>query len=141
MRPWPLLLLAACAHSAPAAPTPPREPIALTYLGGAGWQLDAAGKTILTDPYFSRPSDPNQPLDPDSVAKAAHAPAHTDQIVVGKSHNEKHTDAAERLQGRRHVRVPDPERGTRGPRAEHRELHRVRARRWASRYRDHRART
>ena len=95
MRPWPLLLLAACAHSAPASPTPPREPIALTSLGVAGWQLDAPGKTILTDPYFSRPSDPNQPLVPDSVAIAAHAPAHADLIVVGHSHYDHLLDVAE----------------------------------------------
>ena len=94
MRPWLWLPLAACAHSAPPISTP-REPIALTYLGVAGWQLEAAGKTILTDPYFSRPSDPNQPLVPDATAIAAHAPAHADLIVVGHSHFDHLLDAAE----------------------------------------------
>lgn len=95
MRRWSYLLLAACAHSAPASPTPPREPIALTYLGVAGWQLEAAGKTILTDPYFSRPADPDQPLVPDVAAIAAHAPAHADLIVVGHSHYDHVLDVAE----------------------------------------------
>lgn len=95
MRRWSYLLLAACAHSAPASPTPPREPIVLTYLGVAGWQLEAAGKTILTDPYFSRPADPDQPLVPDVAAIAAHAPAHADLIVVGHSHYDHVLDVAE----------------------------------------------
>lgn len=96
MRPWLWLPLAACTHSAPPIPTdpvPPREPIALTYLGVAGWQLEAGGKTILTDPYFSRPADPNQPLVPDATAIAARAPAHADLIVVGHSHFDHLLDA------------------------------------------------
>lgn len=95
MRPWPYLLLAACAHAAPASPIPPREPIALTYLGVAGWQLEANGKTILTDPYFSRPADPNQPLVPDAAAIAAHAPVRADLIVVGHSHYDHLLDVAD----------------------------------------------
>lgn len=67
----------------------------LTYLGVAGWQLEAAGKTILTDPYFSRPADPDQPLVPDVAAIAAHAPAHADLIVVGHSHYDHVLDVAE----------------------------------------------
>src|SRR5206468_4265442 len=86
MRPWPWLILAACAHAATPSPTAPRAPIAFTYLGVAGWQLEAAGKTILVDPYFSRPADPNQPLVPDAAAIAAHAPAHADLIVICHSH-------------------------------------------------------
>ncbi|HET9988581.1 MAG TPA: MBL fold metallo-hydrolase [Kofleriaceae bacterium] len=91
MRPWLCLILAACAH---AATVPPREPLALTYLGVAGWQLEAAGKTILTDPYFSRPADADQPLVPDAAAIAAHAPARADLIVVGHSHFDHLLDAA-----------------------------------------------
>jgi L-ascorbate metabolism protein UlaG (beta-lactamase superfamily) len=79
----------------PTDPSPARTPITLTYLGVAGWQLEAAGKTILTDPYFSRPADANQPLVPDAAAIAAHAPAHADLIVVGHSHFDHLLDAPE----------------------------------------------
>ena len=53
---------------APGAPAGERQPIALTYLGVAGWQLDAGAITILADPYFSRP-DLEAPLVPDPAAK------------------------------------------------------------------------
>ena len=91
MRPWPWFVLAACAHTAPLRPT--RQPIALTYLGVAGWQLEGAGKVIVTDPYFSRPHDVDEPLVPDDAAIAAHAPAHADLIVVGHSHFDHLLDA------------------------------------------------
>ena len=84
-----VLLAAACGRSpapaAPAPPTEPRSPIALTYLGVAGWQLDAGALTFLTDPYFSRP-DLEQPLVPDEQAIAARAPARAELIMVGHSH-------------------------------------------------------
>jgi L-ascorbate metabolism protein UlaG (beta-lactamase superfamily) len=95
MRPWLYLTFAACGHAAVTVASPAREPIALTYLGVAGWQLEGAGKIILTDPYFSRPADANQPLVPDATAIAAHAPAHADLIVVGHSHYDHLLDAAE----------------------------------------------
>ncbi len=103
MRPWPAIVLVACAHAAPtpatarhssAAPTV-RAPLALTYLGVAGWQLEAAGKVILTDPYFSRPASGDAPLIPDAAAIAAHVPARADLIVVGHSHYDHLLDAAE----------------------------------------------
>lgn len=87
-----LLLLAAC--SAPAHPkAPPRDPIALTYLGVAGWQIEAAGKVILTDPYLSRPADADAPLVPDAAAIAARTPAKADLVVVGHSHYDHLLDA------------------------------------------------
>ena len=65
----------------------------LTYLGVAGWQIEGAGKLILTDPYLSRPKDLEQPLVPDAVAIAAHTPARADLVVVGHSHWDHLLDA------------------------------------------------
>jgi L-ascorbate metabolism protein UlaG (beta-lactamase superfamily) len=75
--------MAAC-HSSPAA-TNARQPLTMTYLGVAGWQIECAGKTILVDPYFSRPVlDGAISSDPEAVA--AHAPKKADLILVGHSH-------------------------------------------------------
>jgi L-ascorbate metabolism protein UlaG (beta-lactamase superfamily) len=79
-----LCLLAAC-HAAPAATRENEQPIALTYTGVAGWQIESAGKTILVDPYFSRPALSGV-IESDPAAVAAHAPKHADLIVVGHSH-------------------------------------------------------
>jgi L-ascorbate metabolism protein UlaG (beta-lactamase superfamily) len=89
-----LVCAAACAASPPPSTTPPvrREPIALTYLGVAGWQLDAGAKTILVDPYFSRP-DLDKPIVSDPAAVAAHAPKRADLIVIGHSHVDHLLDA------------------------------------------------
>jgi L-ascorbate metabolism protein UlaG (beta-lactamase superfamily) len=91
----PLLALVLCACNgasaqkspapAPTPAAPPREPITMTYLGVAGWQLDAGGKTILIDPYFSRP-DLAAPILVDPAAIARHSPPRADLIVVGHSH-------------------------------------------------------
>lgn len=83
---WLLLVLAACGHPQPA-------PLALTYLGVAGWEIEGGGKLILSDPYFSRPADGDAPLVPDAAAIAAHAPPHADLIVVGHSHYDHLLDA------------------------------------------------
>jgi len=90
------LFLAACGSSAaPAAPVaaPARAPIALTYLGVAGWQLEAAGKIVISDPYLSRPASADAPLVPDAAAIAAHTPAHADLVLVGHSHHDHLLDA------------------------------------------------
>ncbi|WAS90755.1 MBL fold metallo-hydrolase [Nannocystis punicea] len=91
-----VLALVAChgGHDSPPSTTPEgsRAPIALTYLGVAGWQLDAGPTTILVDPYFSRP-DLDGPLTPDPAAIAAHAPARADAIVIGHSHVDHVLDA------------------------------------------------
>jgi L-ascorbate metabolism protein UlaG (beta-lactamase superfamily) len=67
-------------------------PLQLTYLGVAGWQIDGAQKTILVDPYFSRPNL-NGPIASDPASVAAHSPARADLIVVGHSHVDHALDA------------------------------------------------
>src|SRR5688572_7119980 len=93
--------LAACtgrpapATSEPAPPPPgpgPRAPIALTYLGVAGWQIDAGERTILADPYFSRPDLAGAML-PDAAAIARRAPKRAELIVIGHSHVDHLLDA------------------------------------------------
>lgn len=99
-----IAILAACAPraSSPAseptpaasatAPEPSRSPLALTYLGVAGWQIESAGKTILVDPYFSRP-DLDGPITSDPQAVAARSPERADLIVIGHSHVDHLLDA------------------------------------------------
>ncbi len=70
----------------------PRAPLTMTYLGVAGWQIESAGKTILVDPYFSRPNlDGVIASDPQAVA--ARAPKRADLIVIGHSHVDHLLDA------------------------------------------------
>ncbi|MDC0723694.1 MBL fold metallo-hydrolase [Nannocystis bainbridge] len=91
-----VLALVACrgGHDTRAASAPdrPRDAIALTYLGVAGWQLDAGPVTLLVDPYYSRP-DLDGPIVPDPAAIAAHAPPRADAIVIGHSHVDHVLDA------------------------------------------------
>jgi len=92
----PLLGGAACTRGTraepPAAPAA-RAPIAFTYLGVAGWQIEGGGKVVITDPYLSRPTDPAKPLVPDAAAIAAHTPGRADLVVVGHSHHDHLLDA------------------------------------------------
>lgn len=88
-----VLSLCACGPRSAAPPAPPTSPMALTYLGVAGWQLDAGPTTILVDPYFSRPKDLDAPLAADPAAIAARAPARADLIVIGHSHVDHLLDA------------------------------------------------
>jgi len=74
------------------AATTARTPIALTYLGVAGWQLDAGERTILADPYFSRP-ELGGLIVPDAAAIARRAPKRADLIVIGHSHVDHLLDA------------------------------------------------
>ena len=86
--------LAACTGApGPLTPRPAGRPVTLTYLGVAGWQIEGAGRVILTDPYLSRPTDYERPLVPDAAAIAAHTPAHADLVVVGHSHADHLLDA------------------------------------------------
>jgi L-ascorbate metabolism protein UlaG (beta-lactamase superfamily) len=79
--------------TATAAAAPQGPPIAMTYLGVAGWQIEAADKVVLVDPYLSRPADPAAPLIPDAAAIAAHTPARADLVLVGHSHYDHLLDA------------------------------------------------
>jgi L-ascorbate metabolism protein UlaG (beta-lactamase superfamily) len=76
----------------PTAAAQPKAPLALTYLGVAGWQIESAGKTILIDPYFSRPKL-DGPIASDAAAVAARSPKRADLIVVGHSHVDHLLDA------------------------------------------------
>jgi L-ascorbate metabolism protein UlaG (beta-lactamase superfamily) len=90
------LTLTACRTSATAPSTPPpaaADPIALTWLGVAGWQLDAGPTTVLVDPYYTRPADLDAPVAPDPAAIAARAPARADLILVGHTHVDHALDA------------------------------------------------
>jgi L-ascorbate metabolism protein UlaG (beta-lactamase superfamily) len=69
-----------------------REPITLTYLGVAGWQIDAGERTILADPYFSRP-DLSGLVSPDAAAIARRSPKRAELIVIGHSHVDHLLDA------------------------------------------------
>lgn len=84
MRRLVLCALVGC-HPSPGPAVPKAQPIALTYTGVAGWQIESAGKTVLVDPYFSRP-DLDGVLESDPAAVAARAPKRADLIVVGHSH-------------------------------------------------------
>jgi L-ascorbate metabolism protein UlaG (beta-lactamase superfamily) len=94
-------LLPVIALGCAAAPTPapaalqrsPRTAITMTYLGVAGWQIEGAGKVLITDPYLSRPADPNAPMSSDADAIAAHTPARADLVLIGHSHYDHLLDA------------------------------------------------
>jgi len=90
-------VVAACTRAAaPPRPSPAAStgsPVVLTYLGVAGWQIEAGGKVVLADPYLSRPANPDAPLSPDAAAIAAHTPARADVVVVGHSHHDHLLDA------------------------------------------------
>lgn len=89
------LVFAAChGSSGAAAPTrpAPRAPLTLSYLGVAGWQLDAPAARVLVDPYYSRP-DLDAPLLPDAAAIAARAPAAADLVLVTHTHADHALDA------------------------------------------------
>lgn len=91
-----LLFLALCACSsrpAPSKPAPAKAPIELTYLGVAGWQIESAGKTVLVDPYFTRPADLDGVIASDPQAVAARSPRRADLIVIGHSHVDHMLDA------------------------------------------------
>ena len=91
-----LVLVTACASAprpATATGAAARRPLTLTYLGVAGWQLEADGHTILTDPYFSRP-DLDHPIASDPAAVAARSPARADLVLVGHTHVDHALDAA-----------------------------------------------
>lgn len=94
MRPLSMLFFLAACSSPQASPRPAvsRAPITLTYLGVAGWSIESAGKTILVDPYFSRPNL-DGPIASDPAAVAQRWPKRADAIVIGHSHVDHLLDA------------------------------------------------
>lgn len=86
-------LVAATVHAAA-----PREPVTITYLGNAGWQIEAAHKIILVDPYlseFGAQPDDNDP-DPIIVPDQAQIDArihHADYILITHGHPDHMLDA------------------------------------------------
>ena len=62
--------------------------LSLTYLGVAGWRLDAGADVLLMDPNFSRPhiDDLSVALVPNETVIARYAPSHATAILVGHSH-------------------------------------------------------
>ncbi len=93
---------AAPATSAP-APTAPASaaltPLTLSYLGVAGWSISDGARTVLVDPYFSRPDfaakKPIVSSQPalDAARAAGRLPARADAIVIGHSHVDHVLDA------------------------------------------------
>ena len=84
-----LVSLLSCASPSPPSTTAPEKSASptLTYLGVAGWELDADGRTLLMDPYFSRrDAKDGVPLAPDDAVIAQHTPPHADGILVSHSH-------------------------------------------------------
>jgi L-ascorbate metabolism protein UlaG (beta-lactamase superfamily) len=86
-------LVASTVHAAA-----PREPVTITYLGNAGWQIEAAHKIILVDPYLSEfgpdpdPNDPDPILVPDQAQIDARI-HHADYILITHGHPDHMLDA------------------------------------------------
>ncbi len=90
-RPCLLLLLLACGCAT--VPRPARAPLTLTYLGVAGWSVSDGTRTVLLDPYFSRPADPFKDPAPDERAVTERLPKRVDLVVVGHAHVDHALDA------------------------------------------------
>jgi L-ascorbate metabolism protein UlaG (beta-lactamase superfamily) len=96
--PIPVAAPAASPGSTTAA-APAAAPITLTYLGVAGWSITDGTRTVLVDPYFTRPSfAKGAPIATDPAALTAafaarQLPARADAIVVGHSHVDHVLDA------------------------------------------------
>jgi L-ascorbate metabolism protein UlaG (beta-lactamase superfamily) len=67
----------------------------LTWLGTAGFVVEAAGVTLLVDPFLTRPSLPRlvRPVVPDDLAILRHVPRKVDAILCGHSHFDHVADA------------------------------------------------
>lgn len=86
-------LFASAVHAAA-----PGEPVTITYLGNAGWQIEAAHKIILVDPYLSEfgpepdDNDPDPILIPDQAQIDARI-HHADYILITHGHPDHMLDA------------------------------------------------
>lgn len=67
----------------------------ITWLGTAGFTIEAAGTTLLIDPNITRPSLGRllQPIIPDDLAIARHVPRKVDAVLCGHSHFDHAADA------------------------------------------------
>ncbi len=86
--------------AAPTSASPaPASPLTLTYLGVAGWSISDGTRTVLVDPYFSRPSFAagakiaTDKAALDAAFASGRLPARADAIVVGHSHVDHVLDA------------------------------------------------
>jgi len=78
----------ACAEKPADSPAPSRESVEITYLGVAGWKVQAGAHVLLVDPYFSRvPFDENgAPVVPNEAEITKYAPQAAEGILVEHSH-------------------------------------------------------
>lgn len=79
-------------HRAPAADD---ATLRLRYLGTAGFVVDVAGRTLVLDPFITRPSlraTLLRPLVPDEAAIARHVPE-ADDVLIGHAHHDHVMDA------------------------------------------------
>jgi L-ascorbate metabolism protein UlaG (beta-lactamase superfamily) len=99
----PIVLFLALVPIHASARAPSREPLTLTYLGNAGWQIDDGRTVIIVDPYVSqfheeRMGNPNtsddsdEVLVPDEVQIAAHIPR-ADFVVITHGHSDHMLDS------------------------------------------------
>ena len=95
---WLVALVCLLSGSGAYAAETAREPVKFTYLGNAGWQIEAAHKIILVDPFLSEfgPSpddkDPDPILKPDETQINAHI-HHADYILITHGHSDHMLDA------------------------------------------------
>ena len=84
------------------AKAPSREPLTLSYLGNAGWQIEDGQPVIIVDPYVSQfhdkrlgnpntSDDSDEVLVPDEAQIAAHIPR-ADFVVITHSHSDHMLD-------------------------------------------------
>ncbi|HEX4869387.1 MAG TPA: MBL fold metallo-hydrolase [Moraxellaceae bacterium] len=74
---------------------PAEETVSLTYLGTAGFVLKGAQRTVVLDPYLSRPGlvdTLSRPLQPDTELIRRTIP-HADDVLVGHAHYDHILDA------------------------------------------------
>lgn len=93
------------------APVPDDADVRLRYLGTAGFVVEGAGRTLVIDPFVSRPSLGQtifQPLEPDEALIAETIPR-ADDVIIGHAHHDHVLDAPClcRQTGARFIGSPD----------------------------------